>query len=71
MKAKTPLKAIRMKCRECVRTYHEIEACSTESCPLWAFRMGKNPYRAKREYTEEERAAIAERMNKAREAKKR
>lgn len=71
MEAKTPLKAIRMKCRECATTYRAIEVCSTKSCPLWAFRMGKNPYRAKREYTEKERAAIAERMNKAREAKKR
>ena len=61
-----PVKAIRAFCLECVETYNDVKNCTSPNCPLYAFRMGKNPYRTKREYTAEQKAAMAERLAKAR-----
>ena len=62
----TPMKAIRMKCLDCcMDQVKEVRLCSAKDCPLHPFRLGKNPYRAKREYTEEERKKIAERLHKS------
>jgi hypothetical protein len=41
----TPLKAIRGKCLECAGSPREIKACSIPGCPLFFYRMGKNPAR--------------------------
>lgn len=65
----SPLKAIRAKCLDCCcGQSNEVKLCPVENCALWQFRFGKNPYR-KREMTEEQRQASAERLKKAREAK--
>lgn len=40
----TPLKAIRLKCLDCVLgSAQEVQLCPCKDCPLWAFRLGKNP----------------------------
>lgn len=65
----TPLEAIRAKCLDCVYDAGEVKLCPCTSCPLHAFRFGKNPF-AKRELTEEQRIAAGERLKKAREIKK-
>lgn len=66
---KSPIKAIRAFCVECMGGQpREVKFCAAPRCPLFAFRMGKNPY-IKRELTEEQRLAFAERAKKAREAK--
>ena len=58
----TPLKAIRQKCLNCVwDSPTEVKLCPAETCPLFPFRFGKNPF-AKREYSAEQRAAMSERM---------
>lgn len=63
----SPMKAIRAACIECCGTQiSEVRLCTVTSCPLHPFRMGKNPYRKKREYTEEEKAAMRERLSKNR-----
>lgn len=63
-----PVKAIRKFCLDCLGgSYREVERCTATDCALYPFRMGKNPFRAKREMTEEQRAAAAERLRKARE----
>ncbi len=62
----SPLKAIRAKCLECSGTWYEVKLCPVEKCALHPYRFGKNPYRPKREYTEEELAAIRARLAKAR-----
>lgn len=65
----SPLKAIRIKCLDCCcGQSNEVKLCPTEDCALWPYRFGKNPYR-KREMTDEQRRAAAERLKKAREAK--
>lgn len=43
----TPLKAIRLKCLDCCcGSAHEVKLCPASSCPLYTFRLGKNPNRA-------------------------
>ena len=47
---KNPVKAIREYCLECsCGSSNEVKLCTIERCPLYAFRFGENPYRAKRE----------------------
>lgn len=66
----SPMKAIREKCVDCCGgNRHEIKVCPVKSCMLWPFRYGKNPFRKKRELTDEQRQAIADRLEKARRAK--
>jgi len=42
----TPLlKAIRAKCLECTcGSAAGVRHCDLQECPLWPFRMGKNPF---------------------------
>ena len=43
----TPLKSIRAKCLDCCCDQaQEVRLCPSQTCPLWPFRMGKNPNRA-------------------------
>lgn len=56
------LRAIKLKCLDC-SSYNilEIKECPVKNCPLYPFRLGKNPFR-KREISEEERNKLSERM---------
>ena len=63
----SPLKAIKVYCYRCSGDSHaEVKRCTGEDCPLFMFRMGKNPYRKKKVLTEEQRNKAAERFAKAR-----
>lgn len=64
---KSPLKAIKTFCvEECnCGNYNYAKTCIDPHCPLYAFRLGKNPYRT-RNMTEEERAAIGKRLRQGR-----
>ena len=69
-KITNPIKAIRCFCIDCMGGQaREVKDCTAPNCPLYAFRMGKNPYPT-RQYTEEQRQAMAERMRKVVEARK-
>lgn len=58
-----PIKAIRAKCLDCSNgSPNEVTLCPVQQCPLWPFRSGKNPYRTKRELTDEQREKAAERL---------
>ena len=64
----SPVKAIRAKCLDCCGgSSNEVKLCPAADCPIHAFRFGKNPYRARREMSEEQKAAAAERLRQARE----
>lgn len=40
----TPIKAIRLKCLDCCcGSSHEVKLCTVTQCPLYLFRLGKNP----------------------------
>lgn len=61
----SPLKAIRAFCIDCMGgSVREIKLCTAPKCPLYAFRMGKNPYR-KRELSPEHLAKLQEARKKA------
>lgn len=63
----SPTKAIRAKCLECCcGSSQEVKLCTVEQCPLFSFRFGKNPYRTKREMTEEEKEVLRHRLKEAR-----
>lgn len=39
------LKVIREKCLDCCAGQHcEVRLCHIKDCPLWPYRMGKNPF---------------------------
>ena len=66
----SPIKAIRAMYIDCYcGQISEVKQCPSRKCPLHPFRMGKNPFRKKREYTDEQRAAMAERLSKIRRQK--
>jgi hypothetical protein len=70
IEATTPIKAIKAKCLDCCcGDRAEVKECQARNCPLWQYRLGKNPNRA-RNMTDEQRQAAKERLAKARAAKK-
>lgn len=61
------LKAIRLKCLDCCcGSSNEVNLCTAVKCPLHPFREGHDPFRAKREYTPEQKAALSSRLAKIR-----
>lgn len=66
----SPLKAIRANCLQCVGgSSNEVKNCTSKTCYLYPFRFGKNPYSKKREYTDEEKEEMRQRLAKARASK--
>ena len=64
-KHKSPVKAIREKCIECMggrgtgQNYSKlIKECVSSECALFDFRFGKNPYTRKRKLSTEHRIAL-------------
>ena len=70
-KLTNPVKAIRAKCLDCCcGQVNEVKLCTNAKCALYPFRFGKNPYRNKRELTDEQKKIMAQRLAKAREERK-
>ena len=68
---RNPVKAIRAKCLDCCGgSSNEVKLCPATECPIYAFRLGRNPYRTARVMTDEQRTIAAERLRQAREQKK-
>lgn len=62
----SPLKAIRLKCLDCsCGSSNEVKLCPVTKCALYPFREGVNPNRKPREYTAEQKAAMAARLRKS------
>ena len=62
----TPMKAIRAKCLQCSNeSPKEVKLCPVTDCPLYEFRLGKNP-NIKREYTPEQLEEMKKRLASAR-----
>ena len=58
----TPMQAIRAKCLDCcLGSSNEVKLCPMDDCPLYAFRLGKNP-NIHREYTDAQKKAMVERL---------
>lgn len=61
------LKAVRAKCLDCCAgQVMEVRDCELTHCALHPYRMGRNPFRKKRELTDEQRAEMAARLAKSR-----
>ena len=43
---RTPLKAIRSKCIGCAGSARSVRICTFSDCPLFAYRLGRNPNRS-------------------------
>jgi len=64
----TPIKAIRQYCLSCSNgSPKEVRFCVIPECPLYPYRLGKNPNRKKRTLSQKEKDEIRERLSKARE----
>ena len=67
-KCKSPVKAIREFCIECMGgrdsegNAKRISECQVPVCPLFEFRLGKNPYHTQN-LTKEQRMERANRLN--------
>ena len=56
------LRAIRLKCYDCSSYQsNEVRDCIVTNCPLYPFRLGKNPFR-KKELTDEKSNELRERF---------
>ena len=59
MEITSPLKAIRAKCLDCCcEQLNEVKYCPASNCPLHPFRFGRNPFRAKRELTDDQKEVL-------------
>ena len=66
----TPLKAIRLKCLDCMcQNAAEVARCVCPGCSLFPFRLGHNPNIKRKERTAEEQAKINEQMARLRQKK--
>lgn len=62
-----PLKAIRAKCIDCSGgSAEKVKLCAVQDCPLFAFRAGRNPYRTKRQLTDEQKAKLRAQLERGR-----
>ena len=62
---KPVLQAIRERCIDCCAgSTHEVRYCTAVACAAWPFRMGTDPWRKKRELTDEQCVEMAERLRR-------
>lgn len=67
---KNPVKAIREKCIECMGgQMNEVAKCTCERCPIYPFRLGKNPFRTAHTMSDEQKAIAAKRLQAYRQRK--
>ena len=67
----TPMKAVKAFCKCCIGGgVTKVMACDAKECDLYAYRLGKNPFRAKRVLSDEFREAASARFKAMHAAKK-
>ena len=66
MSKRAIMNAIKAKCLDCsCDDRNEVKMCNVEDCPIWPYRLGKDPD-SSRKMTDEQKAAAAERLKNAR-----
>jgi hypothetical protein len=61
------MKTIRKYCLDCANNQpKEVKLCPMVECPLYYFRLGKNPNIKRKPLTEEERLILSNRLEKSR-----
>ncbi len=64
---KPVLQALRERCIDCCAgSPQEVRLCVAVACAAWPFRMGTDPWRAKVQMTDEQKAALRDRLAAAR-----
>lgn len=65
---KSPLQAIKLHCWDCCGgSSDEVKKCTCkDTCVLWSFRLGKNPFKQKRVLSEEEKNTLIKRLQNTR-----
>ena len=64
------LKTIRQKCLDCTLDQNrEVQLCPAEGCPLWKYRLGKDPEKKPRQMSEAQRAVLDVARRKAAESR--
>lgn len=59
-------RAIKEKCNNCSCWQRdEVILCPITDCTLWPYRFGGNPFKAKKELTQEQKEEIAERFRRS------
>ena len=67
----TPLKAIKQFCYECCgENRSEVRGCTSTTCALKPFRLGKNPYIKHKGLSEEQKELARQRLADARNRRK-
>ena len=67
----TPLKAIKQFCYECCgENRSEVRGCTSTTCALKPFRLGKNPYINRKSLSEEQKELARQRLADARNRRK-
>ena len=67
----TPLKAIKQFCYECCgENRSEVRGCTSTTCALKPFRLGKNPYINRKGLSEEQKELARQRLADARNRRK-
>lgn len=67
----SPMKAIRLKCLDCCcNSPYEVKLCPSVDCPIYPFRLGKNPYRTPRVLSDEQKAKLIKTLATNREKKR-
>lgn len=65
---RTPLKSIHLYCVDCTGgSIKELRLCPCFSCPLYAYRFGKSPFRKKTMLSDEERKRRGEFLRRMKE----
>ena len=62
----TPLKAIKARCIDCCGDDHPRK-CTSDDCPLYPFRLGKNTLLKPRKVSDEQKRRLIENLQKNRE----
>ena len=63
---KSTLRMIKAHCLTCIPegSIFAVKLCDTPNCNLWSYRLGKNPNRKKRQFSDKQRAEIRARFVK-------
>lgn len=67
----SPIRIIRQYCLQCgeENSYSDVQSCPIHDCPLYTFRLGKNPNKAGRILDEEQKAILRKQLAGMRAAK--
>lgn len=59
-------KALRLRCLDCCcGVAREVSLCPATKCPAWPFRLGKSPWKSRKQISDGQRVALTEGRQKS------